>query len=542
MKKIFSLILPVLIILLIFSGCSNSGEGEQIIFPIDNEPEYLDPQIADGPGSTSIVANCFEGLVTFDENSNIIPAAAESFEVSADKLVYRFHLRNNLKWKLTSTASKILGDDAETFDTSITAEDFAFGLRRAILSETRSPSSMLLMCIKNAEKFSVGEADESELGIRVTDAYTLEIELERADSNFLTTLTLPACMPCDETYFERTGGRYGLSCEYLIYNGPFYINRWNEGVAVSAKKNDAYHSADSVKPSSVYFSINNEQATRAKKVIEGTYEVSPVTDKQVSELSKVKGVTLKGFSNSVFGLMFNCNDEILQSNAVRKALSLTFDSEIMYQNGTNEKAKGIVPAACLVGINSYRSVSSDVSRSKLNKKAAKLYYEVALDKLNLKEIELTVLCSLDNEMAVRAVMQQWQSAFGVSFSVGVDAVDDNVLYERVKKGDYQLAFADIGFDSTTALNALKSFCSGNSDNVVNLSSKKYDKLIDAVKKSRTEKAHITALENAENYLVDNAIFIPLFEVETYYAFAKGVDGIIFSPTGDVLYFRNAVSR
>ena len=86
MKKVLPIILVFSIILCMFSACSSDGTGQQMVFPIDSEPKYLDPQIVSDRGAANIIANCFEGLVTYDENGALTPAGCEKYEVSPDNL------------------------------------------------------------------------------------------------------------------------------------------------------------------------------------------------------------------------------------------------------------------------------------------------------------------------------------------------------------------------------------------------------------------------------------------------------------------------
>ena len=72
----------------------------------------------------------------------------------------------------------------------------------------------------------------------------------------------------NKEFFEKTGGRYGLAIRYLLYNGPFYISNWADDTAITLKRSAVYYDTASVKPASIYFSINNEQSTRLQKIEE----------------------------------------------------------------------------------------------------------------------------------------------------------------------------------------------------------------------------------------------------------------------------------
>ncbi len=543
MKRCFSMLL-IFVLLLSLCACGKDGTDVQIIYPIDNEPEYLDPQIAAGSESACIIAACFEGLMTYDETGELVPAAAESYDVSFGELVYTFHLRDDLRWRMTRAASAVLGENAESFDKRITAEDFAFGLRRAIWPETDSPAAPYLMAIKNAPEVHAGTKSDAKLGIRVVDDLTLEIKLSRKDDGFLSALTLPGAMPCDETYFSATHGRYGLSPEYFISNGPFYMANWNSGTAITVRKErknmDPFRDPSDVYPASLYFSINNEQATRDAKIKAGTYEAAPLTSAQASALSDEKNVTVQSFDNAVFALLFNCSDAFLQSSSVRRAVAMVFDTAPILAATGLPKAAGLIPPACLWGSKPYREQVKKATWKHGTAKEAKALMQAGMDALDVKDVELTVLCTPALETAVRTVMQQWQSAFGVHFSVVVETAEEAEVESRVRSGDYQMVFTTLKCTNTSALDTLSRFCSGNAGNVVRLRSEKYDTRIESISSAVYPKDAMDAIRDTERYLVEQAVILPVCWAQTHLGFAKGISGIGTNPTGDVLYFKHAI--
>lgn len=208
-KKIISISLSLLILTFCFTSCNSTiaGSDVQMIMPIDSDPLYLDPQICSSTAALNIINNCFEGLVDVDENGDIVTACAQSYSVSDDGLTYTFILRQDMQWKMTTSAKNLVAtdDESEEFDTRVTAYDFAFALERAVTPETVSPFVSTLFSIKNAEEIYNGTKDISTLGITVISDYILEIELERVDLDFLYTLTTSIAMPCNEAFFEATG-------------------------------------------------------------------------------------------------------------------------------------------------------------------------------------------------------------------------------------------------------------------------------------------------------------------------------------------------
>ncbi len=542
LKKSLCLILCLLAVLTCFSACGEKkGSEAALVYPIDSDPEYLDPQIISHSGAKNIIANCFEGLVTVDENGEIAPGCAESWSVSPDSLTYTFYLRKDCKWRVSIYASPLLGlDSSQTNSLPVTAHDFDFGITRALLPETKSPGAASLLAIKNAAEVNSGKLSSKHLGVRAIDDYTLEIELENNDPDFLYALLQSACMPCNEEFFKATGGRYGLAVKYLIYNGPFYINNWVDDTSVSIRKSDFYYGKNSVMPRSVYFSIFDEQETRLGKLKDKTYSVSPLTKAQASEIAQSKKYTVKNFNSAMQCFIFNCSDPILSNMNIRRALASSFDYSSLNEALGETTAKGVVPSAMKISSLKYRESASAIAPYKNANPAA--LFKKGLQELDISSAELTVLCSEENEAAVRKLMQSWQSALGIDCAVFVEAVSETKLAQRVAKKDYQLALTTVAYHSDTAFNALSRYKSDSADNIISLHSKTYDSLVDSIKLAEGLTNSIKAAEKCENYLVSAAVIIPLYEQSIYYGLGKGVSGTYWCTCGDIVYFKNTLSK
>ena len=62
-------------------------------------PQYVNPLLSHYNGvDQDLCALIFEGLAAFDEQSNVVPLLAESWEISPDGLTYIFHLRRDVQW------------------------------------------------------------------------------------------------------------------------------------------------------------------------------------------------------------------------------------------------------------------------------------------------------------------------------------------------------------------------------------------------------------------------------------------------------------
>lgn len=542
LKKVLCLILSIMLIVTCFTACGEvKGSDAGLVFPIDKDPEYLDPQIISRVGSKNIIANCFEGLVTLNDKGEIVPGCAESWVISPDGLTYTFRLRQNCQWRVSIYAGPLIGlSSKQTNSLPVTAHDFDFGITRALLPETKSPAAKALYCIKNAEKVNKGKASADSLGIRAIDDYTLEITLEKNDPDFLFTLSEPGCMPCNETFFEATGGRYGLAVKYLIYNGPFYINNWVDNVSVSIRKNDYYYDAENTLPRSVYFSINNEQDTRLDKLKDKTYSVSPLTYDQAQEIADKKKYTVVPFDSSILSLIFNCGDEVLKNKNIRRAIVSSIDYDVLQAEMGTLTAKGIVPDTMSIGTQRYRDIASDVPVYKHS--APSELFDKGLDALDAYKCEISIICTEEYESAVRKLMQSWQAVLGFRCGIFIEVVSESDLKSRIESKNYQIALVPLTYSTNTAFNALESYTSTSEENIVNFSDKKYDSMINDIKHTMGLSETARKTEKAEKYLIDSGVMVPLYAKEIYMGLAKGVSGTYFNLTGDTAYFKATVSK
>ena len=219
MKHIRNIALVFFIMLFIFSVSSckeEDGSGHIFKMNIENNPKNLDAQMATDKESIMIITNMMEGLMKRQSSGAIVPAAAESFEMSEDGLVYTFYLKKNLKW-----------DTAADFTADVTADDFVFAFQRIFDKGTKSPYKNDYLCIKNASKVANDIVGLNQLGVKAIDEYTIEFTLEYPYFDFLTLLTKTAAFPCNREFFEFTKGKYGMSAEATASNGAFYLKEWN---------------------------------------------------------------------------------------------------------------------------------------------------------------------------------------------------------------------------------------------------------------------------------------------------------------------------
>ena len=505
------------LIITCFSGCKKQEEaGEALACAISQMPNTFDPQIVSTTVERMIAVNIFDGLFKLDENGDPQKCMAIDYSVSSDGLVYTFKIQNDTYYYISAAAKKFIESKDKTIEAKITAEDFAFGIKRAILSETNSEYFELLSAIQNAEAVHNDTMGADALGVRALDEYTLEITLAKPDKDFLYSLSQPVSFPCDEEFFDLTGGRYGLAAKYIITNGGFYLSNVSEEKSVRIAKQSDYKGSHSAIPSAVGFYLNTDSVNVADKLDKGDYDVGFFTDEEaIDEFGrKVQTQVLENIS---YSLVFNMSNENFKNLSLRQGL-------VMGTKLADESVDRFIPA--------YFSVDGKAERITYDANSAHNTMIKAFEELKIKNLSVDILCTKDYEQQAKNIVNSWQGSIGVELNGTVTAVEDKEFKSKLSSGDFELAICPITVDSDKAVDFLSLFTSESSGNVSRYSSNEYDRLWNELKNNETPENTLLC----ESYLLKNAIVLPVEFENTVFAMAKGTSGIYFCGDSANLYF------
>ncbi len=534
------------------AGCKKqTPEGANYSFDcaLPGNPESLDPQTASDVNSMTVIGNLFTGLMKTDETGKLEKAAAKDYTISEDGLRYTFTLRNDCYWFFDSNEDEE-ADENEL--TQVTAYDFEFAFKRIFNPETHSPHMEKFLCLKNAEAIIKGDANYTDLGVSAISDTELSFELEYPSAGFLNTLTFTAAMPCNEQFFNNTKGRYGLDDRSVASNGAFFIRQWfydpyGSDNFIYMRRNSKNDGFDRIYPSFLNFYIKDSAEEAAQSFDEGTSDVllSFVYDKK-----KYGGNVVNSYFNYTLGIIINPEKKQYSNQNIRKALAYGIDKEAFAEQLPDDMlaAYGIIPPGISFLNKSYREINADKTAAisaenngqyiEYNADKALQYYQDGMKEMDLKSLEnIKILVPKDymDTEYLHLVTQNWQTLFG--FYIGIEEVVSEEFYQRISDGDYTMALYPMTGSFNDPVSILEEF--EKSNNQFGYNSSDFQSIVDEIKKLGNYNEGVELYNKAENTILNDFSFIPVFYKKQFQILGSGNHDIIYDPFTKQLNFRYA---
>ena len=213
-------------------GSGKLAEKQEMTFILNNEPDTIDPNVTSNSFAVPFLVNCFEGLVTYNEEGEIEPGNAEEWKANDDLTVWTFQLRDGLKWSDGS---------------ALTAKDYVYSALRVLTPETTGQYvNMISDYVVNAQEYYDGKVSAEEVGIKAVNDTTLEFTLKAPCPYFVDLVSMWVYFPVQEATIAANGDKWVTKAESYVGNGPFKITEMKTGESMALEKNENYWGADDV--------------------------------------------------------------------------------------------------------------------------------------------------------------------------------------------------------------------------------------------------------------------------------------------------------
>ena len=516
------------------AGCSkDDGSGAIFKYDIDANPKTLDPQMTDDINSELIISNVFMGLLRENADGSLSEGVAENYIVSEDGLTYTFKLRTDVYWRY----------DGE--EKPCTAEDFVYGFKRLFDHDTNAPRAEEYYCIKNSKPVHRGLVpDKSVLGVKALGEYELEISLDYPDPQLPLLLTKAPAMPCNEEFFLKSQGKYGLSAECTASNGAFYVRTWDydpysktENNHLILRRNAKNNETRRVYPQGLNFFIM-ENGGFVEDFIAGTTSCIAVNDE---EAALIEGeFSVEEFHNISVGLVFNRSFDPFRSENFRCALASLVDRDAIGSALAHyESSYAIVPYEVSMLDMGYRELVGSQLTPEYDRERAQELYEKALPQLD-KNYFTSARIIVPDESAAQAVsyiMQEWQREFG--FYCIVETLSPEDYRTRLAAGDYEMAVVELSGSYNSPAAYLECFVNGAPNNYGKYFNAEFESLMDGAKVALDLYDSAEEYAKAEQVLIDTAAFVPLYYQNEYFYIGEDLADVIYNPFSRTVDFSQA---
>ena len=423
-------------------SCSRPDKSpEELVIGLESEPERLSPVTIKNPQTFRVAWQIYEGLLGLDENGEIVPRIAKSWETDDNK-VWTFHIREGMNFH----QSEIFGNPSET--RSVTAHDVHYSYTR-FCSPGAFASFVLADSIKGCAAYNAGNADEVE-GLRVIDDYTFQIELNKPEPFFVNRITSPwiSIFP-EEAEKDEFKDQWGLTM--AVGTGPYQLLSKSDNEIV-LEKNEKYWDEDRIPQIHriVFRVIRNDQVRftelRNKRIdlmllpsqlFSTVFDRNGEPQEQYKENFNLKET--RTFNTHLIGI----NMERVPDVHLRRAMFFGVDRDEMVQKILYGHAD-IIGGATPPGMHGYESPFENLHAPE---RAA---MELAKSQYQGERINLLVHDLANSELIGQLFQNQMKD---IGINIELTKLDFDSTIGRMVRGDVQLfsTFAEVVFSSPEPL-------------------------------------------------------------------------------------------
>jgi len=507
-RKYCRFLLSALILVLCLSiaaGCSQkTGAGKEPVEKVlsigyDRDAEILDT-IKTAWYSDALIY-IHDRLITRDYEFGYKPGLAEKWDVSDDGLTWTFYLRKGVKFH---------------DGTDFTAEDVKWTIDTIKNPDTGSPFRGDLEAIKE---------------VNIIDDYTVEFVLNYPFPNLLYNLSATASGIHPANAYEKYGDDYGK--KIVIGTGPFKFQEWIPGDKLVIVKNEEYNwgpewmsnRGPALIDKIVLKTIPDENSRVMELEVGGIQILRNVPEAHVEKLDNLPDITVYKEEATKLGYLAYATDkEPFSDVRVRRAINHALNREEIIQfvfRGYGEVAYGYLPPALK---DEYLQESKDLAYEYNPEKARQLLAEAGYP----NGFETTI--SADNSSKSSKLAEIIQNQLkAVNINARIQLYDSASYTDMLKEGKQELFIREYSWSNADILDWFllsRQFPYPNHSRWVD---DKTDELITFAAQRPTWDERAEAYKEVQRYLIDQAVWAPIYIPKQMIAVRKEVKNFKYHP-------------
>jgi len=500
----------------ITSAGARAADADTLVIDVEADLARLDPHISGTWNTFKVLSHIYEGFVAEDllrsdmTRPPIVPALAESWEISADGRTYTFHLREGVTFQ-----------DGTPWN----AEAAKFNLDRMVNDQApqHQPGAvgMLRWVWQDLESYEV------------VDDFTFQITLTQPNAEFLRRLAAggsgsprmisPAAV---EQY-----GNDGINAN-PVGTGPFKMVERVVGERTVLERNaDYWDPKRTPKVERLIVRGIPEVATRELALLTGEVDMISTPSPDSVEYLEAQGMTIvKGPASTVYLIWINLKEQPFDDVRVRRAMAMALDREGMAQylrRGMAQPAYGILNFGGPGWDPEYRDHPYDPEQAK------QLLAEAGYPEGFTTRLDWTMGAGGDvNTKADAEWIQRDLARIGITAEI--ELFDNGTYWDMMAKGIrpgtccMSVSWGETSFfwlDLVVAKAAQPpvGFNSGYYDNAA------MDELLAAARSAPDEATMVQSLHKLRDIVTEDAAFIPYYTPIQVYAMRPNVKGFVLAP-------------
>ncbi|MEG0090575.1 MAG: ABC transporter substrate-binding protein [Oscillospiraceae bacterium] len=489
----------VLTLSMALTGCGSKNPEKQeggaaapaddgVVFALNAEPTTLDPQKAGERITWVPVAQLYDRLVREDENGELQPSLAESWEVSEDGTSITFKIREGVKFHDGST---------------MTVEDVAYSINRTI---TDYPSKLFSNAMVNMD---VVDDTHVKLNLKYSFAPALYC------INHVSFAIVPkAVVEADVEGFGRKP----------VGTGPFKFVEWTSGDHVSMARNEEYWRGPAAISNITFKTITDTSSSvlaLEKGEIDVVQSIPESFRKHLQEVENVGYYSVEGAS--IYILTFNNEKGVFTDKNLRLAVAHAINREEIIMGALEGNGREIYApmASFAFGYpdDSFKPLAYDLDKSK--------EYLAKAGKPN--GFKVVLKCTEAANYTKPAEIVQAQLA-KVGIQVEIQQMERGTYLQEVYKNcDYEMSIWSMTSDypdgDSPTYTRLHGKMKGNTNNYVLVDIPELNDALDTGRTSTDPKVRLASYLKVSEIVRDEAPMIPLYASMNSIAANKKLTGV-----------------
>ncbi|WP_087973721.1 glutathione ABC transporter substrate-binding protein [Oceanobacillus rekensis] len=479
------------------------GSGGDLVIANLSDAVSLDPAGSNDTASSDVQANIFESLTTQDENMEVQPKLAESWEAVEDN-VWEFKLREDVTFH-----------DGSTFNADVVKAN----IDRILDPEVASPRAFLYDMVTE---------------VVVVDDYTVQFVTEYPFSPLPAHLAhhggaMVSLEQIDADYAAMEAGEEPGSVinENPIGTGFFKFESWNPGSEIVIVNNEEYW-GEPAKLDSVTFKVVGEGGTRVAELETGDSHIANhVSPNDVPRIEGMENASISQQSSvSLSYIGFNNEKEPFDDPLVRQAINMAIDRDAII-NGVYD---GIgTPAAGPLAPDVF-GYDEDAEGLEYDPEAAKQL----LAEAGYEDGFSTTLWTNDSQERIdmATVVQAQLAEFGID--VEIEVLEWGAYLEQTANGEHDmfiLGWSTVTGDADYGLYPLfHSSMVGEPGNRTFTENDELDALLDEARQEADPDNRLELYSEIQTLLTDVAPFLNIHHQDFLVGVSDSVKGFWQDPT------------